>query len=172
MRQSPSPPSRPWRSPGPTPLRRHPIELARTPSYQDTYRTKIVIDPFTVSIEQKPDLLRSAAAKARSVSGVFSVNASIASRLEDRFFARRKEASSSSTSTRSPEITTTAVEAGRKVKSRSYRPHSLCAGYEVVERADLVGNARRIGEEAIAHLKAPSVSPGVKDLVLLPNHCA
>ena len=39
-------------------LRRSPIELARTPSYQDTYRTKIVIDPFTVSIEQKLDLLR------------------------------------------------------------------------------------------------------------------
>ena len=56
-------------------LRRRPIELARTPSYQDTYRTKIVIDPFTVSIEQKLDLLRLAASKARSVAGVFSVNA-------------------------------------------------------------------------------------------------
>ena len=34
----------------------------------------------------------------------------------------------------------------------------------------MIGHARRIGEEAVAHLKAPSVSPGVKDLVLLPTH--
>jgi len=32
------------------------------------------------------------------------------------------------------------------------------------------GNRLTWEEEAIAHLKAPSVSPGVKDLVLLPNH--
>ena len=102
---------------------------------------------------------------------MFSVNASIESRLEDRFFASTEGSLIEQHVYQiAPEITTTAVEAGRKVKSRNYRPHSLCAGYEVVERADLVGNARRIGEEAIAHLKAPSVSPGVKDLVLLPNH--
>jgi TldD protein len=152
-------------------LRRRPIELARTPTYQDTYRTRIVIDPFTVSIEQKLELLRSAAAKARSVSGVFSVNATIDSRLEDRFFASTEgSVIQQHVYQIAPEITTTAVDAGRKLKSRNYRPHSLCAGYEVVERADLVGNARRIGEEAVAHLKAPSVSPGVKDLILLPNH--
>ena len=49
-------------------------------------------------------------------------------------------------------------------------PHAVCAGYEAVERADMLGQARRVGEEAVAHLKAPSVSPGVKDLVLLPTH--
>src|SRR2546427_1134471 len=33
-------------------------------------------------------------------------------------------------------------------------------------------NARRVGEEVVNHLKAPSVSPGTKDLVLLPTHLA
>ena len=55
------------------PLRRRPIELAPTPSYRDTYRTRIVTDPFAVPIDQKLELLRSAAAQARSVPGVFSV---------------------------------------------------------------------------------------------------
>ena len=54
-------------------LRRRPIELAATPSYRDTYRTKVVTDPFSVPIEQKLELLRAAAAKARAVAGVFSV---------------------------------------------------------------------------------------------------
>jgi TldD protein len=152
-------------------LRRRPIELAPTPSYHDTYRTTIVTDPFTVPIDQKLELLRDAAARARAVAGVFSVLGWIEIRREDRFFASTEgSVIEQHIDQVSPEITATAVERGRKVKSRTYRPHASCAGYEVVERADLVGHARRIGEEAVAHLKAPSVSPGVKDLVLLPTH--
>ena len=43
------------------PLRLQPIKLAATPSYRDTYRTKIVTDPFLVPIEQKLELLRAVA---------------------------------------------------------------------------------------------------------------
>ncbi len=153
------------------PLRRRPIELARTQSYHDTYRTRIVTDPFAVPIEQKLELLRTAAARAKSVDGVFSVMGSIDARLEDRFFASTEGSIIEQHVYQiAPDMTATAVEAGRKLKSRYYRPNAVCAGYEVVERADMVGHARRIGEEAVTHLKAPSVSPGVKDLVLLPSH--
>ena len=153
------------------PLRRRPIELAPTPSYRDTYRTRVVTDPFSVPIEQKLELLRNAAARARSVAGVFSVTGRIDARLEDRFFASTEGSVIEQHIYQiAPEITATAVEAGRKTKSRYYRPHPACAGYEVVERADMIGHARRIGEEVVAHLKAPSVEPGVKDLVLLPTH--
>ena len=148
-----------------------PIKLAATPSYRDTYRTKIVTDPFSVPIEQKLELLRAVAAEARKVAGVFSVMGSIDARLEDRFFVSTEgSVIEQHVYQISPEFTATAVEAGRKVKSRTYRPHAVCAGYEAVERADMLGHARRIGEEAVAHLKAPSVSPGVMDLVLLPTH--
>jgi TldD protein len=153
------------------PLRREPIRLAPTPSYHDTYRTRIVTDPFSVPVHDKIALLRAAAQEARKVQGVFSVMGNIEMRLEDRFFVSSEgSVIEQHVYQVAPAITATAVEAGRKVKSRYYRPHSVCAGYEVVERADMVGHARRIGEEAVAHLKAPSVSPGVKDLVLLPTH--
>jgi TldD protein len=95
----------------------------------------------------------------------------ISARLEDRFFVSSEGSVIEQHIYQiAPEISATAVQAGRKVKSRSYRPNSLCAGYEVVERADLYGNAHRIAEEAVEHLSAPSVSPGVTDLVLMPNH--
>jgi TldD protein len=153
------------------PLRLQPIKLAATPAYRDTYRTKVVIDPFSVPIEQKLELLRSVATEARKVAGVFSVMSTIGVHVEDRFFV----SSEGSTIEQhvyqiSPEFTATAVEAGRKVKSRTYMPHAVCAGYEAVERAGMLGQARRVGEEAVAHLKAPAVSPGVMDLVLLPTH--
>jgi TldD protein len=153
------------------PLRRRPVELAPTPSYRDTYRTHIVTDPFAVPIEQKLELLRAAAAAARSVAGVFSAMGNIGVRLEDRFFASSEGSIIEQHIYQiDPEIIATAVEAGRKLKSRYYAPHAVCAGYEVVERADMTRHARRVGEEAVAHLKAPSVSPGVKDLVLMPTH--
>jgi TldD protein len=153
------------------PLRRQPVQLAPTPAYRDTYRTAVAIEPFSVPIAQKLDLLRAVAAECLAVKGVFSVMALLLQRSEDRFFA-----SSEGTLIHQvvyqigPEFTAQAVEAGRKLKSRTYRPHAVCAGYEAVERAKLVENARRVGEEAVEHLKAPSVSPGVKDLVLLPSH--
>src|SRR3954453_21302154 len=69
-------------------------------------------------------------------------------------------------------MTAVAVEHGKKTKSRTYRPHAVCAGYEAVERAKMQDAAQRVGEEAVRHLKAPSVSAGKKDLVLLPTHLA
>ena len=35
---------------------------------------------------------------------------------------------------------------------------------------NLIENAQRIREEVAEHLKAPPVTPGKKDLVLLPTH--
>ena len=131
------------------PLRREPVELAATPSYRDTYRTKIVTDPFAVPIEEKLALLRTTAEQARKVTGVFSVMGGIEARLEDRFFVSTEGSVIEQHIYQiAPEITATAVQAGRKVKSRYYRPHSVCAGYEAVERADLyrhtpIGSARR-----------------------------
>ena len=153
------------------PLRREPVRLAPTPSYKDVYRTPTNVDPFTIAIEQKLDLLRSVASEARKVSGVFSVTSFIAARLEDRFFASTEGSVIEQHVIQiAPEFTATVVEAGRKVKSRTYRPDSVCSGYEAVERASLFYNAQRVAEEAVAHLKAPSVTPGVKDLVLMPTH--
>ena len=152
-------------------LRRRPVQLAATPAYKDSTALPIAVDPFSVPIEQKLDLLRAVAAEALAVKGVFSINAFILQRSEDRFFASSEGSVIQQLVYQvGPEFTAQAVEAGRKVKSRTYRPNAVCAGYEAVERAKLVENARRVGEQAVEHLKAPSVSPGVKDLVLLPTH--
>jgi len=48
----------------------------------------------------------------------------------------------------------------------------VTGGYEHVERCGMLAEAARVGGEAVEHLAAPSVEPGVKDLVLLPSHLA
>ena len=153
------------------PLRRRPVELVPTPAYKDSYHTAVAIDSFSIPIAQKLDLLRAVGTDALAVKGVFSVSAVIFQRSEDRFFASSEGSAIHQVIHQiGPEFTAQAVEAGRKLKSRTYRPNGVCAGYEAVERAKLVENARRVGEQAVEQLKAPSVTPGVKDLVLLPTH--
>jgi len=155
------------------PLRREPVRLAPVSSYQDVFRTPIAKDPFSVPIGEKLDLLRRAGEEAKKVAGVFSATGFIAQRVEHRWYASTDGSRIEQHVYQiAPEITATVVEQGRKQKSRTYRPHSVTAGYEAVDRADLAGNARRIGEEAVNHLKAPSVTAGKKDLVLLPTHLA
>ncbi len=53
------------------PLRREAIQLAATPTYRDTYRTKVVTDPFSVPIEQKLETLRAAAGQAQDRGRLF-----------------------------------------------------------------------------------------------------
>ncbi len=154
-------------------LRRAPVKLAPVRAFEDAYRTPIVKDPFAVPVGEKLALLQSATEEIKKVAGVFSAVGTVSQRLERRFFASTEGSLIEQQVYQiAPEITATAVERGRKSKSRTYRPHAVTAGWEVVERAALLDNARRIGEEAVNHLKAPSVAAGVKDLVLLPTHLA
>ena len=68
-------------------------------------------------------------------------------------------------------VSATAVDSSRgKSKTRWYIPPPATAGYDYVPSTNLVENARRIGSEAVEHLHAPPVSPGKKDLVLLPSN--
>ncbi len=115
------------------PLRREPVKLAPTPSYKDVYRTPVTTDPFTIPIEQKLELLRSVATEARKIDGVFSVTSFIACRAEDRFFASTEGSVIEQHIIQvAPEFTATVIEAGRKLKSRTYRPDSVTSGYEAV----------------------------------------
>ena len=153
--------------------RAEPVRLAPVPAYQDTYRTPIGKNPFAVPVEEKLDLLRRAGDEAKKIPGVFLATGFIAQRMEHRYFASTEGSRIEQHVYQiAPEFTATAVEKGRKQKSRTYRPHSVTAGYEAVDRADIPGNARRVGDEAVNHLKAPSVTAGQKDLVLLPTHLA
>ena len=153
------------------PLRRGPVRLAPVAAYKDAYRTPIARDPFEVPIDEKLEFLRSLNDQVKKVEGVFSANGTISHRVEHRFFASTEGSVIEQRVYQiSPELTATAVDKGRKTKTRTYRPHAVTAGWEAVERARFPEHARRIGEEAVQHLKAPSVEPGRKDLVLMPTH--
>ena len=153
-------------------LRQRPVTLAPVPSYQDRYATPLEKNPFDVPIQEKLALLQAVNDSAKKVQGVMNVNSGLVFRSEDKFFASTEGSVLEQLIVQTvPSMNATAVDfATRKSKSRSFQVHPVTGGYEHVDRCGMLQEAERVGSEAVEHLRAPSVSAGVKDLVLLPSH--
>jgi TldD protein len=155
-------------------LQKAPVVLAPVKSYVDRYTTPFRKNPFDVSIPDKLALLQEANTEARSVASVFSASSSIVTHTEDRYFASTEGSRIQQYVVQNyAQLSAQAVDrAAGLSRTRNYSPSPVTAGFEAIEEADLKGNARRVGEEVVEHLKAPPVAPGVKDVVLMPNHLA
>lgn len=146
------------------------VQIGPPVMHQASYRTPVRLDPFQVSLEDKLALLMAADAEMRAVTGVRVAKGSLEAIRETKAFAN------SEGSYIEQEIIETgagleanAVGQG-EVQKRSYPNsfgrHQGTRGYELVQELDLVSNARRIGEEAVALLSAPQCPSMVGTLVL------
>jgi TldD protein len=153
-------------------LKNKPVELAPVPAYRDYWQTPHERDPFAVPLPEKLELIRAAAAEAKNSQQVFAAGCTLSFRSEDKYFASSGGSSIQQLNLQSYGIVNaTAVDLAKGLsKSRRYQPTPVTAGYEFVPVMNLVENARRVREEVIEHLKAPPVTAGKKDLVLLPSH--
>lgn len=153
-------------------LRSKPIELAAVPVYKDRWQTPHERDPFTVPLEEKLELIRSAAGQAKKDPRVFSSGCNLSFRSEDKYLATSEGSSIQQLNLQTyAVVNATAVDrAAALSRTRRYQPPQVSAGYEYVPIMNLVENAQRVREEALEHLAAPAVTPGKKDLVLMPSH--
>ncbi|HEU0016165.1 MAG TPA: TldD/PmbA family protein [Longimicrobium sp.] len=156
------------------PARARPVELAPVEPYPNaTWRSPIEVDPFDVAIEDKVGLLFQANEAALRVQGARFVTSSMFFVREDKAFASTEGTYTDQTIYRAyPQMTVTAVSADNAdFQARNSTPvQPMGLGYEHVTRSDLVGNAPRWAEDAVAKLSAKPVQPGRYDLVLLPSH--
>jgi len=153
-------------------LQSSPVELCPVNSYRERWQTPHERDPFSVAVAEKMELIRSAAAEVKKEKRVFSSVCNLTFRSEDKYFASSEGSSIQQLNLQTHgELSATAVDPARALsKSRRYAPPQVTGGYEYVPLMNLVENARRIRAEVIEHLNAPAVTPGKKDLVLMPNH--
>lgn len=152
------------------------VVLTKERPIRATYKTHVKIDPFQVPIEEKLNLLTSADRAQRVDRKIVISQTHFSTHREKKVFA------SSEGSLIEQEIiwTSAGIEAsasdGRDFQNRSYpNSHggqSATRGYEMVRELDLVGNAPRIGEEAVALLSAPTCPTGEYDLILDSNQLA
>src|SRR5712675_3127747 len=153
--------------------RDQPVQLTPVQSYPNaSWTSSFKIDPFTIPIEQRADLLLKANAEALKVKGVRFVNSGLLFVKEDRNFASTEGSVISQTIVRvAVPFTITAVAAyNSNFQTRSNVVAPAGRGWEYVLEQDLVGNAGKWAEQAVQKLSAKSVEVGRYDLVLHPTH--
>ena len=149
------------------------VELAPAPSLGErTWSNGFRIDPWTIPVEQKADLLLRANAEAMKVAGVKYVASQMFFVKEEKNYANTEGTVTAQTLVRSwAPMSITAISPDfTDFQSRSNTVQPASRGYEHIVESDIVGNARKWGEEAAQKLKAKAVEPGRYDLVLHPSH--
>ena len=149
-----------------------PVRLSPLPAQKGTYRTPMQIDPFSVPLNQKVQLLLDADSAMRSVKGVALTSGNIEYAREHKLFM----------STEGSEVEQELFDCGAaisasavdpessEIQTRSY-PNSFgrqagTAGYEFIEAMQLTDHAVRIGEEAVQLLSAPQCPSGIMTVIL------
>ena len=151
----------------------NPVKLVPVEAYQDSYTTPIEIDPFSVSIQEKAELLLDINEKFLSYQdkGIKKAYSYLRFAKEDKIFASTVGSVIEQTLYRSyPGMGCTAIANG-DAKGRNYERPPLNIGYEHINRQDLLGNIERVANEAIEKVHAPEYIGGDKTaLILKPSN--
>jgi len=153
-------------------LMKRPVTLSKETPHVDVWQTALTKDPFKIPLEDKAELLLAINREAMKVPGVKFVTSSYSAVSEWKLLASTEGTYLEQEIVRlSPGYSVTAVN--DKLGEFESREHDFAArqaGWEYVEQAPLIADARRIAEEAVAKLKAPSVREGKHDLILEPSN--
>jgi TldD protein len=152
------------------------IDLGPAEVHVGSYRTPVEVDPFGVSLDRKIDLLLRCDKAMRRTKGVAVAEGNMLFFREDQVFA------STEGSLIEQQIVETGVglvatavgadEVQRRSYPNSFGRHQGTGGFEFIDRYDVLGNAERLGEEAVALLSAPQCPSGVTTLILGPTQLA
>jgi TldD protein len=146
------------------------VELAAQRPHQTEWSSPHKQDPFSVPLESKIALLLDANKVMSEVSGVRVATGEMKFVRDEKWFASSEGADIFQTRTQSGGGIQAMAESGSEVQRRSYPGSfggdSANLGYEFVEGMDLVGNARRIGEETVALLTADQCPAKITTLIL------
>lgn len=143
-------------------------------SYLKPVRAKYVIpyqtDPFLVSLEDKIALLLAASSEMQKIKGIILAQSFMRIFKEEKVFASTEGALISQTILETGGGMEAMAGDGKDVQVRSY-PNSFrglfqTKGYELLKEIDLLGNAKRVAEEAAFLLKAEQCPSGVFDIIL------
>ncbi len=137
------------------------------------YETRIKIDPFNVPLHKKIEILLAADGTMLKVKGVTTCQSFMRCWREEKIFASTEGSYIEQTITETGAGLDCMATDGKEAQNRSY-PNSFrgqfqTAGFELVEKLDLVGHAQKTAEEAVALLKAKECPSGEFDIILDGN---
>jgi len=146
------------------------VRLAKEPKIIDRWEAPCRIDPFSIPVSTCLELLLEVDRDLRRVKGVTLAEAAMDFRRIEQLFLSTagSEIMQKKTQTGAGFVATSFADG--EIQRRSY-PNSFggqyqTRGYELVGELDLLANAPRIAEEAVALHKAEQCPSGVKDIIL------
>ncbi len=145
------------------------VQLTPITAFRDRYVTPINIDPFTVPIIEKAELLLHLNEQLLSYGdrGIKKAYSYLRFTREDKIFASTEGSVINQTIYRSyPGFGCTAVANG-DAQSRSYERPPLNKGYENVDAPDLLAQVDRVATEAIEKVYAPVGPSGIRTTLIL-----
>jgi TldD protein len=146
------------------------LELAPEKPAVADWTTPHQVDPFTTSLEQNLDLLMRVDQELRKVEGVTLAEANVNFRRYEQWFYSSEGADIHQTRFVTGGGFDVYSFAGTEIQKRSY-PNSFGGqyqnkGYELIDELDLLGNAKRVAEQAVELHKADQCPQGRFDIVL------
>ena len=148
----------------------HDAVMVPEQAYVDTWQNPFVKDPFEIPLERQLDLLLAADREMRRVKDLTLAETSMQFRRIEQWYASTIGSRIHQVKVQSGAGIVATSFAGDEIQKRSY-PNSFggqhqLAGYELVESLDLVGNALRVAEEAVALHKAAQCPEGERTIIL------
>ncbi|MBN1879830.1 TldD/PmbA family protein [bacterium] len=134
------------------------------------WRTPYETDPFSVSIQEKLDLMSSINEILLRRNEIKRAVTTLSFRREHKFFMNTEGSYSDQLLMRVDGMFSATAVGSSGFESRNYVLTPLNIGYEHVLRTAWQEEASRVAEEAIEKLQAPESPEGVTDLILLPTH--
>lgn len=130
------------------------VVLAPEDAFVDAWQSPFIKDPFRIALERQISLLLDADAEMRKVAGLTLTETMMQFRRIEQFFASSMGSRIHQVKMQSGAGIAATRFAGNEIQKRSY-PNSFggqytMQGYEMVEAMDLIGQARRVGEECVA----------------------
>jgi TldD protein len=150
--------------------KKHDVRLAKEAKVVDRWEAPCRIDPFSIPVSTCLGLMLEVDRELRRVKGVTLAEADMDFRRIEQLFLSTagSEVTQVKTQTGAGFVATSFAEG--EIQRRSY-PNSFggqyqTRGFELVGELELLANAPRIAEEAVALHKADQCPPGVKDIIL------
>ncbi|MDK9700605.1 MAG: TldD/PmbA family protein [bacterium] len=151
-------------------LKKGDVQLVSEPTVDERWQTPIAEDPFSVSLEDKLELLFSIDKVLRSDPRIKSAEGTLSFKDEHQWMATSEGSFIDQQLIRSGAGYAATAVGNNEVQVRSYpnsfRGQYMSLGYELIRSMKLLENADRVREEAIALLTAPTCPSGVRDIII------
>jgi TldD protein len=146
------------------------VRLAPVPAYQAYWATPVIKNPDDIARDVKQDFVQRVVDAVVKNKGVQTVNVSVNIGYEWKYFASSEGSYIEQESWQTNPSFSVTARKDDVVRTRTFSAVPKMGGWEVADAAQMLENAERIADEAVAFTTAKPIDMGVKDLILTPSH--